>query len=351
MPKLPEIFLDPWFRSICAVGFSLLRYRGDIFIQTDEEDGRDWLGVIELLEDECFSALKQGASSDPDYLVTRAREDFAKVAARFGEENLGLREVLSQFAEQLRPMTPQEIVASFKELNQRGLILTRECASTWGGQHAKDRAPKLKTYEMIFDEPADTLGKTPVCTWTDSSTRTIHLTVGGGKRPLVNFLCFEFYLLHEYLSHVLPTRDDGAGRLSEGYLFSVARWWYTKKVSHLDSAVVAVDWQEHWERNELEADADYWRRFHRRSDWFEAHSSKPWFAWLLLEVAAFRDSAKRGFQVRFLSFLKEVFKAGLGNEVEHVHKMPSLTVEEVHDQFKDVLLGRIDSNILKRTRL
>lgn len=351
MARTPETFQEPWFRLICSVGFALLRRRHDIFLQTDDEEGRDWLNVIGLLESACFLAQQQGIGSEPDYLVQRAKEDFAKIAERFGQENPGLRDVLRDLAEELRPLSYEEVLASFQELNNKGLILTQECAADWGMGYATSRASKLKAYKLVFDQAGTSGGTTPVCTWTDTSSRAIHFMVGSGKRPLVSFLCFEFYLLHEYLSHVLPTWEDGAGRLSEGYLFSVARWWYTKKVDHMDSALVAVDWQEHWERQGLELDAAYWRKFHHRSDWFEARSSKGWFASLLLEVAAFRDSAKSGFQPQFLSFLKEIYRGGLGDEVEKVSSEPSLTVEAVYDRFKARLRGRIDPKTLKRLKL
>jgi hypothetical protein len=353
MPRTLEIVPDhPWFRCICSVGFVLLRFRHDIFIQTDEEEGRNWLGVIELIEKQCLLSRGQGVSDKPNYLVERARQDIETIAERFGEENEGLRKVLRKLAKKIQPMDRKEVLASFKTLSERGMVLTRECAKKWGGKYATSTATNLKPFRLAFDEPEDVPGTTPVPSWTDSEDNTIHLAVGGGERPLLNFLCFEFYLFHEYLSHIFPTWEDAAGRLSEGYLFRVAEWWYTKSVDHMDSALVGVDWRQHWEHHKLSPVADYWEAFRRRSDWYEARTSKEWSSNLLLEIAAFDNRHDPRFQPNALSFLKTISTNGLTDAVETAFKSsPRMTMEQVCDHFRSVLKRRIGTTTLKRIEL
>lgn len=351
MAGAPEIFDDPWFRLMCSAGFALFRFRELIFAQTDDEDGRDWLSVIELLEKECFSAQQQGTSSDSDYLIKRARQDFAKVAERFGEENEGLRKVLRKLARDLQPFKPKSILASFDELNRRGLLLTQNCARKWGGPHSRTRASKLKPFRLGFDEPEATSSTTPVCTWTDTSRDTIHLVIGGGQRPLINFLSLEFYLLHEYLSHVFPTWEDGAGKLSEGYLFRVARWWHTKQTGQIESAIADVDWNEHWGRLNFNRDAMYWRKFHLRSDWFEVHSSIEWISFVLLELAGFNNTSDSSFQPQLLAILKQLHRHNSSNEVESVCKMPSLPIEAIYREFHAGMRKKVPVKTLQRLEL
>jgi hypothetical protein len=351
MSSTPEIYQDPWFRCISVVGFALLRYKQDIFDQTDEETGWSWSEIIEQLEKHCVAAYKQGFSDDPDYLIKRVKQDFTTMANRLRKEDAGLREVLLKLAKKLRPLSTKEISASFEELNKRGLILTGQCVAKWGGIYAKPRALQLKPFKLILDESDGSTSVTSVCSWTDASSRTIHLTVGGGEKPLVNFLCFEFYLFHEYFSHVLPTWEDLAGKLSEGYLFSIAWWWYLQESPPIDSALVAVDWQKHWARQKLISQSDYWRAFHRRSDWFEIRSSRAWFSHLLLEIAAFDNERDKQFQPEALAYIKSTWKNDETTAIKTLSAHSSMNVEAICSQLKAMALKQIDHKTLKRISL
>ncbi len=245
----------------------------DLFSKTDERSGRSWSNVVKQIEDRYRMATESPRFNDPDYMTKYMQEEFARFAHRFTEESPGLGTVLSKIAEEISPLSNNEIDDAFRDLNLRAMVLARECATEWGGQHSVLRASAMSPARLNLDVLSSQIVPSPFCTWTDG--QTIHVPTGVGPRPLLDFLCLKFFLLHEYLSHHFPVWEDGAGLLSEGYLFPVGRWWHTARAEFaITTSLVDIDWQHHWQHQAYPQSAQYWREFHSWVDWMESSLSE-----------------------------------------------------------------------------
>jgi hypothetical protein len=348
MPTEPDIFRDPWFRCICIVGFAVNRHRNDIFQQTDEEQSRSWLEAVEIIQNECQSARNKGVEEDEDYLIERTKRQLTETAKTFHKENPGLERVLRKIAADIRPLTDTQIMDEFLVLQTSGYKIAHACATTWGGPRAKARLSVMKKGSLVFDDFEESGPQTIVPTWTDTDNALIHVALGGGKTPLFGLLCLEFYLFHEFLSHLFPVWEDSAGKLSEGYLFRIARWWYlTSEDVPITSALVEVDWANHWHHQQVKQDSDYWNRFHMRSDWFEARLSRERFSWLILEIAAFPKDVRNGFQRRFMGLLYSVYKQRDSLGLGILSRVTGFRIEDIHDKLLRHVRSTVPAKIKK----
>jgi hypothetical protein len=352
MSKFPIVFEDPWFRCVSVVGAAVSQRRVEIFSATDIAQRESWLYAIELIEAECQAARSKGIiPGDPDYLIKRVKEQLTATGKTFSKTQSALAAVLQRIAADIRPLKGKQLMAVFDAINQRAFDLTQRCISAWGGAHALARLTSLRLAQLIFEECDSAGPKAIVPTWTVTEDLSIHVAMGGGQRPLLGALCLEFYFLHEYLSHVFPVHEDIAGSLSEGYLLKIARWWYLQSEDvPISSALVEVDWANHWERQQIKPSADFWNLVHLQTEWFEVGTSRPRFAWVILELSAFAEDQKYGFQARFLAFLQMLYQAYQKALVSQLLNGPDTKIEDVHDELEKTLKSKVDRKTLTRIR-
>jgi hypothetical protein len=350
MSKFPPVFEDPWFRCVSVVGAAVSQRRLEIFRATDIQQRENWLYAIELIETECQTARNKGIiANDPDYLVKRVKEQLTATAKTFREPQPALASVLEQIAADIRPPKDKQLMAIFDAINEKAFALTQKCTDAWGGAHTQARRGNFRLAKLTFEDCDSAGPKNVVPTWTEDLS--IHVAMGGGQKPLLGALCLEFYFLHEYLSHVFPVHEDTAGSLSEGYLFKIARWWYLLSEDvPLSSAIAEVDWANHWERQKIKPSEDYWNLIHLQTEWFEVGSSRPRFAWVILEISAFAEDKKFRFQARFLAFLQLLYKLYEKPLVSQLLNSTSIEIEEIHDELEKALEAKIDRKTLNRIR-
>jgi hypothetical protein len=358
MAQSLDVFSDPWFRCIFIVGAAVRDRRREIFDATDIQQRETWLYAIDIIEAECESARSKGIiPRDPDFLVKRVRDQLAATSKTYTAQP-ALSAVLERIAADIRPLKNKQILTIFADINQRAFNLTRRCVSRWGGAHAKARLDNFQLTRLLYED-CDAKGpKTVVPTWTgpdedhdDDEELFIHIVLGGGQKPLLGCLCLEFYLFHEYLSHVFPVHEDTAGSLSEGYLFKIARWWYLLSEDvPMSSALVEVDWASHWERQKIKASADSWNLLHQQTEWFEVNSSRSRFAWVILELAAYAEDQKYRFQARFLGFLRLLYRTYDTVLAAQLLNGSSTQMEEVHDLFEAALEPKVNQKALVKIR-
>jgi hypothetical protein len=352
MSKFPDVFEDPWFRCVSVVGAAVRDRRREIFDATRIDQRETWLYAIDLIEDECRSARSKGIiQDDPDYLVKRVSDQLAATSKTFAEQP-ALADVLQDIAAAIRPLKSKQIMAVFDAVNHTAFDITKQCISQWGGTHAGARLGNFGLADLTFEECDSPGPKTIVPTWTETEDDelSIHVAMGGGQKPLLGALCLEFYFFHEYLSHVFPVHEDTAGSLSEGYLFKIARWWYLQSENvPMTSALVEVDWANHWERQQIKPSADFWNLLHQQTEWFEVNSSRRRLAWIILEVAAFAEDQKYRFQARFLGFLQmlyRVYDRALGSQL----LSGQTKIEDVHDELQKALEPKVNREALAKVR-
>jgi hypothetical protein len=346
----PDIFSRPWFRCLVSVGHRLHLRMEELFVRTDEHQGRSWSDVVRQIENRCLSAKDSGWRSDPDYMTKDAVKQIELFAAGFSEEAPELGEILGTIAGEIRPLADNEMLAAFEELNPKAFLMASDCATEWGGKHAVLRASKLKLAPLSIDSPTPQNEVAPLFTWTDG--QTIHVLCGTGERPLFHFLCLDFYLLHEYLSHHLPVWEDTAGVLSEGYLFPLARWWHTKKSEFpISTSLVDTDWQHHFSEQKNKQSAQYWREFHSWIDWMESRCPKPRLPWVLLEMATFAEDTDHRLTEGFLGVLATAPKNPAMAFVWDILNSPSTDIQEIYQEIRKNLPSALSSNVKKRLGL
>jgi hypothetical protein len=356
MGSFPDIFARPWFRCLVSVGFRLHWDIDDVFTETDERRGRGWSDVVKQIENRCLNAKDSPRQSDPDYMTAYAQEEilqfakaFPKKAPELGESS-GLGEALIKVAKKIRPLSDPEMEEAFENLNAKALLSSQECATEWGGTHSTLRASKLKLASLDLDPRALPGGSLPLCPWTDG--QTIYVPAGAGERPLLDFLGLEFYLLHEYLSHHFPVWEDGAGALSEGYLFPVARWWHTAKAEFpVTNSLVDLDWQYHWLRHPNPQSAQYWREFHSWVDWMEVRCTRPRLLWVLLEMASYNEDPAHRLQEGFLGILESITKEKELRFAWEILKAPNTNIFAVYQEVRAAIRPKMPVNIRKRLGL
>ena len=333
----PESFTRPWFRCLVSVGHQLHLRMDELFLETDEHIGRSWSDVVRQIENRCLNAKDSGLRSDRDYMTKDAVQQIKLFANGFVEEAPDLGKILHTIADEIRPLSDQEMQEAFDARNRKAFLLAVDCATEWGGKHAVLRASRLKLAPLSIDSPTPQNETAPLFTWTKDGT--VHAICGTGERPMVHFLCLDFYLLHEYLSHCLPVWEDGAGVLSEGYLFPLARWWHSKKSDFpISTSLVDIDWQHHFEAQKNKQAAQYWREFHSWVDWIEARVPQTRLVWVLLEMATFVEEPDHRLTEGFLGILKSAPK---NKKMEFVWPILSGSSGDIEAIYKEIL-QRID---------
>jgi hypothetical protein len=356
MGSFPPVFARPWFRCLTSVGLRLHWNIDEVFAKTDERRGRSWSDVVKQIENRCLSAKDIPRQSDPNYMTVFAQGEILRFAKAFPKEDTELGEspelgaTLVKLAKQIRPLTDPEMEKAFDDLNRKMLGSAQECATEWGGQHASLRVSKLKLASLNLDPPTPPGGPPPLTAWTDG--QTICVPTGTGERPLLDFLSLEFFLLHEYLSHHFPVWEDGAGLLSEGFLFPVGRWWHTTRAEFpVTNSLVDLDWQYHWLRHRNPQSAQFWREFHSWVDWMEVRCTKPRLVWLLLEMASYDEDPVHRLQEGFLGILESIIKEKDLRFAWDILKTPNEDIRAVYRQVLAALDSKIPSNIKKRLGL
>jgi hypothetical protein len=356
MGSFPDIFARPWFRCLVSVGFRLHWDIDEVFAETDERRGRGWPDVVKQIENRCLNAKDSPRQSDPDYMTAYAREEILRFAKAFPKkgpelgESPELGEALVKVATKIRPLTDPEMEKAFEDLNKKALRSAQECATKWGGPHATLRASKLKLASLDLDPRAPPAASLPLCTWTDG--KTISVPTGAGERPVLDFLSLDFYLLHEYLSHHFPVWEDGAGTLSEGYLFPIGRWWRTAQAQFpVTNSLVDLNWQYHWLRQRNPQSAQYWREFHSWVDWMEVRCTRPRLLWILLEMASYDKDPVHRLQEGFLGILESIIKE---KELRFAWDVLNAPNADIYAVFRNVLTAirpKLPANLKQRLGL
>jgi hypothetical protein len=340
----------PWFRCLVSVGFRLHWHIEELFAVTDERHGRSWSDVVKQIENYYLSAKNSPLLHDPDYMTKYAQKAIAQFASAFTEEAPELGQILTKVAGEIRPLTDEEMDNAFEELNRKALESARDCATQWGGAHSALRASKLKLALLDLDAPATQSASSPLSPWTDG--QTIHVPSGAGERPLLDFLCLEFFLLHEYLSHHFPVWEDGAGLLSEAYLFKVAHWWHTAKAGcPVTNSLVDIDWKYHRQRQANRDSGEYWTEFHSWVDWMESRCRKRRLPWLLLEMAAYNEDPTHRLQEGFLGILESIAKEKNLRFAWDILNGPGTDIQALYREVQAALRDKMPANLKKRLGL
>ena len=226
MSSAPEIYSRPSFRCLVSVGFPLHRRMEDLFSKTDERSGRSWSNVVKQIEDRYRMATESPRFNDPDYMTKYMQEEFARFAHRFTEESPGLGTVLSKIAEEISPLSNNEIDDAFRDLNLRAMVLARECATEWGGQHSVLRASAMSPARLNLDVLSSQIVPSPVL---HLDRRADDSCPDGEWAP---GLFSTFFVLSSSCFTNTSRTISRCGKMvrgfsSEGYLFPVGRWWHT----------------------------------------------------------------------------------------------------------------------------
>jgi hypothetical protein len=350
MKPSPKIYAKPWFRCLASVGFRLLRNLDTIYAHTDESNGRGWDDLLKQFELRYQIARDSALHSDPDYITKYFRAELELFAKGFDTESPELGNVLVHTAKEVSPLTDEEMSDAFHQVNLAALQLARKCGTDWGGRHATLRASKLKAIPLNLDVDSAPAKPSTLTTWT--TEEAIHVPTGG-VRPLLDFVCLKFFLLHEYLSHLFPSWEDGAGLISEGYLFPVGRWWHTAQADFpITSSLVDLDWEDHWLRIPSPQSSRYWREFHSRVDWMESKCPKERLCWILLEMASYEEDGRPGrFQEAFLGFFEILAKRDDCTFIWDILNSPSTDIKEIHGEIRQGLRSKLPANIRKKLGL
>lgn len=321
-----------------------------IYAHTDEANSRGWDDLLKQFELRYQIAKESALQSHPDYMTNYFREELERFAKGFDSESPELGRVLLHTANELVPLSDDEMTDAFHRINHEAFRLARNCGTDWGGQHATLRASKLKEMPLNLDVDSAPAKPSTLTTWT---TEDAIYFPAGGARPLLDFVCLKFFLLHEYLSHLLPSWEDGAGLVSEGYLFPVGRWWHTAQAEFpITSALVDLDWDDHWQRIPFPQSARYWREFHSRVAWMESQCSKDRLCWILLEMASYEDDKPAGrLQESFLGFFELLAKRQDCTFIWDVLNGDSTDINGIHTEIRGLLRSKLPANIRKKLGL
>jgi len=207
-----------YFRAVCALGFTIDRHLSALTdaCTASMHDAAAWGPLYEIERiTRCLENADDLESEDFAYYLNHIRGHLLNSRAPDCEGfNPELASVIRRIAEDLSPLTPEDLAAAFEHTNEAVHGRVGDAISGWGGPRAMHRWQSCTVAAIQFDFAG---GGPTACSFLQNRI-TFH--IGERKDPARSFFILDFFLFHEYVSHAFPLWNDTL--LTEGLLVETA---------------------------------------------------------------------------------------------------------------------------------